>query len=750
MSQIVTVGLILFVILLYWIPGQGDPPPPTNYRIATPYPQLQNEEQVVVCPADSNIVMALWRDFRLGYRQIGVGRSTDAGNSWVDSLIKVTRFYFQSDPCAATDADSAVFLCFLDWDNLNASTITVIRSPDKGQTWDLMAILPTNYESFEDKQFIAVDQTGGPYDGTLYMTWARYPNMAFGDTLMFARLQKNSFNFDPAYAFASPLDFSYCPTAEQGFTGQFAQPLVGHNGTVYAFFNGQEIDSTTCEHKYNISFTKSTDGGLSMSSPTKIRQTFGIIYQYWGKIDGDIDVYNMPSSTADISGGPFNGNLYIAYANMDTSNTEHSDWNIEFIKSTDGGVNWSEPYYINDDITGLGAIHDQFHPWLYCNQDGLLVIIFYDQRLDPNHYNFDLFAAYSFDGGESFTSNHRITEVSSSPDDLKAPESNSRQEYRAGKIAEYIGVTAFKDHVNAVWTDARNGNQEVWGANWLVPILAPRLLSPIDGTNVASPYPHFNWAATWKLDDDNYRIEVATDNQFTNMIFVEYSDSTGLLSSTYSLSDNLYYWRTKAFKLSSGDSSEYSSVGQFTVGSYSCVDSDGDGYGDPDYPSNICPEDNCPYIFNLDQVDFDDDGIGDLCDNCPEKDNSDQANNDNDTLGDECDNCPDDDNEDQLNSDGDSHGDACDNCPTVDNEDQADSDGDDIGDACDWLCGDVNGDTTVNIFDITYLINFLYRDGPLLPNDWAADVNSDEVVNIFDIVYIIGYLYKNGPEPDCL
>jgi len=47
-----------------------------------------------------------------------------------------------------------------------------------------------------------------------------------------------------------------------------------------------------------------------------------------------------------------------------------------------------------------------------------------------------------------------------------------------------------------------------------------------------------------------------------------------------------------------------------------CTDSDGDGYGDPDEPGNLCPNDNCPYIANPDQSDSDEDGIGDVCDCC--------------------------------------------------------------------------------------------------------------------------------------
>ncbi len=66
-----------------------------------------------------------------------------------------------------------------------------------------------------------------------------------------------------------------------------------------------------------------------------------------------------------------------------------------------------------------------------------------------------------------------------------------------------------------------------------------------------------------------------------------------------------------------------------------------------------------------------------------------------------------------------------------------------------FICGDINGDLTINIFDITALISYLYLGGvpPVSMNE--ADVNSDSAVNIFDITYLITYLYLGGPAPNC-
>jgi hypothetical protein len=62
------------------------------------------------------------------------------------------------------------------------------------------------------------------------------------------------------------------------------------------------------------------------------------------------------------------------------------------------------------------------------------------------------------------------------------------------------------------------------------------------------------------------------------------------------------------------------------------------------------------------------------------------------------------------------------------------------------LKGDANHDGLINIKDITFLINYLYKGGPA-PLQYEGDVDSDGIINIRDITYLINYLYRGGPPP---
>ncbi|MGB7060977.1 MAG: C25 family cysteine peptidase [Candidatus Zixiibacteriota bacterium] len=69
------------------------------------------------------------------------------------------------------------------------------------------------------------------------------------------------------------------------------------------------------------------------------------------------------------------------------------------------------------------------------------------------------------------------------------------------------------------------------------------------------------------------------------------------------------------------------------------------------------------------------------------------------------------------------------------------------GTSSQFICGDCNGDGTIDVGDVVYLVNYLYKSGSAPDPVEAGDANGDETVDVGDVVYLINYLYKAGPTP---
>jgi hypothetical protein len=66
---------------------------------------------------------------------------------------------------------------------------------------------------------------------------------------------------------------------------------------------------------------------------------------------------------------------------------------------------------------------------------------------------------------------------------------------------------------------------------------------------------------------------------------------------------------------------------------------------------------------------------------------------------------------------------------------------------CNSLAGDANGDSTITVADVFYMINFLFAGGPLPAR--GIDANGDGVVDVNDVFYLINFLFAGGPAPAC-
>jgi hypothetical protein len=66
-----------------------------------------------------------------------------------------------------------------------------------------------------------------------------------------------------------------------------------------------------------------------------------------------------------------------------------------------------------------------------------------------------------------------------------------------------------------------------------------------------------------------------------------------------------------------------------------------------------------------------------------------------------------------------------------------------------YLTGDASHDGVIDIGDVVYLINYLYKNGPTPDPLESGDANCDSVVDVSDVVFLINYLFKSGPPPSC-
>ena len=96
---------------------------------------IHNEGQIWVSPIDSNVVMIVWRDFRLGYRRVGLGVSYDEGHTWVDSLLSGGNFFYYSDPAISGDRLGNFYPLTVNYEDYGLSDFSLWKTTDNGASW---------------------------------------------------------------------------------------------------------------------------------------------------------------------------------------------------------------------------------------------------------------------------------------------------------------------------------------------------------------------------------------------------------------------------------------------------------------------------------------------------------------------------------------------------------------------------------------------------------------------------------------
>jgi len=318
------------------------------------------------------------------------------------------------------------------------------RSLDNGKSWTRPVVPPlappnglrtvsywspaTDCSIVIDKDYLTVDNSGGPHDGRVYVTWTLFQFDSNGNYLRSPIVM--AYSDDNGNTFSNPMEISgssasLCPVPSPGGPAnacnndQFSSPVVLADGTLVVGFENGNPASAPEDQYLTVRVNPDT---FVVQGPSKVSDVFDGPNDYPINSDGRQTLCNSNfrvNSVGNIASGPggvlyavisddrqhagqfpfptFVGTRQSGYA---CPNGLMTDVDVLLSKSSDGGFTWSTLVRVNQDP--LADNKDQWFPWVAVNRQGRVGVVFYDRRRDAGNKIARTFLALSHDGGAHF------------------------------------------------------------------------------------------------------------------------------------------------------------------------------------------------------------------------------------------------------------------------------------------------------------------------------------------------------------
>lgn len=408
-----------------------------------------NELDIAVDPEDPMHLVAGGKDYTLGTEAgcdeynvwNGVYTSHDGGRTWSTQLMpghpgddettSLSSYRCNSDPVVDFLPDGTALFSGLPYGGdqpadpeddrvFTGGAITMHRSEDRGDNWSDASYpaVSDDVATLVDKQWFAVDRSTGDI-------WVTYMRFGAGVQLEIVR------STDGGRSWIGPEVLVEAPAPSA--LKQFATPVVGPSGTVYVSWLNF-VDST-------VYLSRNVPGTMAFTPGTPVRQ---------------LDTVGAPPNT-DHRGGTYpvmasdptrEGDLYLVWEGAGDGRSD-----IYMIRSTDGGLTWSEPVTVNDETRGA-----QYMPWVDVGPDGQVHAIWYDRRDDPDNVNNSVYYAHiDPESWPEVDRNLRISEVTFDGDE-------GYHQTGVPFIGDYINVDAADGLAHLIWADTRHGRSEAYHA----------------------------------------------------------------------------------------------------------------------------------------------------------------------------------------------------------------------------------------------------------------------------------------------
>lgn len=381
-----------------------------------------NEPSIAVDPTNPDKMVIGWRQFdnvNSNFRQAGYGYTTNGGQSWTFPGV-ITPGTFRSDPVLDFDTAGNFYYNSLTSSGSNY-TCKVFKSINGGAAWDAGVNAKGG-----DKQWMAIDRSGGVGTGNIYSSWtSNYSSCQPG---FFTRSVNGGASFQNCIEIP---ENPYWGTMTIGPDGELYVVGTGYsNGIVIAkSITAQNPGSTVT---WNFSTQVDLDGYITGWTPINPQGILG-----------------QANISVDCSNGPGRGNVYVLASVARNSNSDPAD--VMFAKSTDGGVIWSDPIRINTDP---GTSRYQWFGTMSVSPNGRIDIIWLDTREAPNNnlYKSALYYCYSEDQGVTWSINKKLS-------GLFDPHLGWPQQEKMG---DYYDMESDEGGAHLAWANTLNGEQDVY------------------------------------------------------------------------------------------------------------------------------------------------------------------------------------------------------------------------------------------------------------------------------------------------
>lgn len=376
-----------------------------------------SEFHVAINPTDSNnIIIATMHGGTTG--DMKVYYTFDQGGSWQISPFTGVHPGYQGagDPVLDFDVSGNAYLVNL---TISVGFSTVIsKSSDGGATWQLETAI---IQLSTDKPWFAVDRSdSSPYKGNMYLPFV------------------NALLNEP---FLLSFDSSLTQTSLVSAGPNEHQPGIAIRKDGEVFMSMVDWRSPN-----KIFMAQYTNGGTTL-----VHKTLLTSFPNYRLNAPDVSNRYQPTvyTAIDNSGGPYDGRLYVAYTASES--IDPSIFDVFVMYSDDGGLTWSTPKTVHSN--GNDG-KQQFYSSLYVNNQGVLVIDWYDRRNYPSgSSNTDFYLGVSTDGGVSFSE----TQLNSASMDWQF----ANEAGDGFGIGEYHQLVATDGHVFAFWADGRTNDEDL-------------------------------------------------------------------------------------------------------------------------------------------------------------------------------------------------------------------------------------------------------------------------------------------------